>query len=451
MNRLGFGLGLGLILASAVVGCGDNLPCDPDAPHTICTIAGRGEAGYLGDNGPAIDADLYYPQDILMGPDGNLWISDFNNYLVREIDPDGTIHRIIGVPGLLGDSPLAPETTCPVLQAEFNHTPTMVLDSKTNFLYMASWHNSRIKRVDVSNPSAMVMENYAGVGKRTEYNGEEGPASEAYLDLPSSVAIEPFTGNITIMDQANMVIRQIDQYGTIHRIAGQCIVDDQVPCAPGQRPVACPGSTDKVTCGQSCDVDGQPNTAPCNFGYAGDGGPAELARIGMQFGQQADPSGRITYDPAGNLIFADTLNNRIRKIDTNQIITTIAGTGGDSYSGDGGPAINATMSHPIDVAVADDGSIYFTDTDDSCVRKIGTDGNISTVAGQCFNVNSPTGMCASSDNNCTPVPPSVTNSFSGDGGPPTEATLDHPYGIFVQGNKLYIADTFNSRIRVVNL
>lgn len=414
------------VLVASCGGSSSNDVCDPDAPGTICTVAGSGESGYLGDQGPAVEADLYYPQDMLIGPNGNLWISDFNNYLVREVDSQGTIHRIIGTPGLLGDSPDLPATTCPALDAQFNHTPTMALDPAGKFLYLASWHNSRIKRVDLAN---MMVENFAGVGKRTLYSGDGGPANAAYLDLPSAIAFDP-SGNLAIMDQANMVVRQVDATGMIRRIVGQCIIDDQVPCAPGQVPVACGPTTDKLTCGQSCDLGSTANSAPCNFAYSGDGGPATEARIGLQFGQQADPSGRITYDRAGNLLLADTLNNRIRKVDTAGIITTVAGNGTGGYSGDGGPATAAAINHPIDVAVGDDAAIYFTDTDNNCIRKVDPAGNISTVAGV-----------------CAPGP----SMFSGDGGAPTAAKLDHPYGVFVAGKKLYIADTFNSRIRVVNL
>lgn len=417
-----------LLLAAACGGGGgdDSTPCDPDAQGTICTIAGTGKSGYFGENVLATEASLYYPQDMLLGPNGNLWISDFNNYLIREIMPDGTIHRIYGVPGLLGDSPDAPDATCPALTAQYNHTPTMALDKEGGYLYLASWHNSRIKRLNLA---TMVVENFAGLGKRTLYSGDEGPAAEAALDLPSAVAIAP-DGGVSLMDQANMVVRHIDKNGVIHRLAGQCVLDDVMACPDGQKPTACGPGTDKFTCGQSCDSGVLYFSAPCTPGYGGDGGPALEARLGMQFGQAADPSGRIAYDKAGNLYIADTLNNRIRKVDTNGIIDTVAGAGPAGYTGDGGPAINAQINHPIDVDVTDDGSIFFTDTENNCIRKVDPAGTISTVAGKC-------GPAA--------------GSFTGDGGKATEATLHHPYGVFVAGSKLYIADTFNSRIRVVNL
>jgi hypothetical protein len=121
-----------------------------------------------------------------------------------------------------------------------------------------------------------------------------------------------------------------------------------------------------------------------------------------------------------------------RKIDPSGIITTLAGTGVAGYSGDGGPANQAEINRPIDVEVGPDNSVYFTDVYNNCVRKIDTAGIISTVVGRCDNT--PAGR-----------------GFSGDGGPPLEAKLDRPYGIDLAGTKLYVSDSYNNRIRVVNL
>ena len=96
-------LGLGLGLAAALAACGGG-ECDPDAPNTICTIAGSGEQGFNGEGGPATNAALYVPQDTAVSPDGELWVLDFNNYTVRAIHADGTIESIIGN-GQVGDSP----------------------------------------------------------------------------------------------------------------------------------------------------------------------------------------------------------------------------------------------------------------------------------------------------------------------------------------------------------
>ncbi|HEY4181394.1 MAG TPA: hypothetical protein VGM90_31325 [Kofleriaceae bacterium] len=399
--------------------CGSDSACDPTAPNTICTIAGNGEQGLSGDKGQAVDASFYVPQDTVISPAGELWIIDFNNYLLRAIDADGII-RTVGGNGELGDSPPIGTPTMPVTDAPFNHTTNMVFHD--GFLYLAAWHNSRVKRVNMSTD---MLENYAGAGKRLFYYGDEMDALDAAVDLPAAVAVDP-RGNIAIMDSANQVIRTIDENHVIHRIAGQCIVEDTTTCAPGQEPTQCPGS-DKTTCGDlttECDK-------PCSPGFAGDGGPALSMRQAQGYGQMTDPTGRMMYDSAGNLFFADTDNNRIRKIDTAGIVTTVAGTGETGSSGDNVPATQAQLNHPVDIATADDG-VYFSDVQNNCIRKIDTAGIIHTVAGQCSN-------------------DPADRGFEGDGGDPLKAKLNRPYGIDVVGKTLYVTDSYNNRVRRVNL
>jgi hypothetical protein len=394
--------------------------CDPSVPNTICTIAGSGEQGFNGDRGPATEAALYVPQDTAMSPDGELWLLDFNNYVVRAINAEGIIRTVIGN-GFVGDAPDPGVPRMPARDATFNHTTDLFFHD--GHVYLSAWHSSRIKRVRLSD---MTIENFAGAGRRMYYDGDEGPALMASLDLPSSIALAP-DGNIVIMDQANQVVRKIDQDGKIHRIAGVCVVDLDSPCAPGEQPAACPGSN-KLACGDLATECGK----PCTPGYSGDGGPALEARMGQPYGQAADPAGRLIYDHAGNLLFADSENNRIRKVDTAGIITTVAGNGTAGYSGDGGPATQAQINRPIDIAVGPDNTIYFTDVENNCVRKVDPAGIISTVAGR-----------------CNPDP--TSRGFAGDGGPPTEAVMDRPYGIDLVGKKLYVSDSYNNRIRVVNL
>jgi hypothetical protein len=407
-----------LLLAGVVAAChGSDDRCDPDAPNTICTIAGSGKQGPGGNGGLAIDASLYVPQDTAISPAGEVWILDFNNYMVRAFGDDGVIRTVIGN-GEVGDSPPLGEPAIAALDATFNHTSDLFFHD--GYLYLSAWHNSRVKRVNLG---TMMLENYAGRGRRTYYDGDDGPAMDASLDLPSSIALDP-AGNIVIMDQANQVVRMVDGDGNIHRIVGACVVELDSPCPPGVQPVACPGS-DKLACGDLATE----CSKPCTPGYGGDGELALTSRMAQPYGQAADPAGRLVYDHQGNLIFADSENNRLRKVDTAGIITTFAGTGRGGYSGDGGPATAAQISRPIDVEVGDDDSIYFTDVNNNCVRKVDPSGIISTVVGQC----------------------GPNRGFSGDGGSPLEAQLDRPYGIHLDGNKLYVADSYNNRIRVVNL
>ena len=349
-----------VMLGGSLAACGDDQSCDPSIPNTICTIAGAGaDQGYRGDHGLATEAVLYIPMDSAVSPDGDVWFIDFNNYVVRAIDPKGVIRTVIGS-GDLGDSPASDQLTeLDALSTSNNHTPNLFFAD--DYLYLAAWHESRIKRVRLGD---MMMENFAGAGVRTLYKGDEGPAMSAALDLPAGITIDPL-GNIVIMDQGNQVVRMVDSNNIIHTIAGKCVVESNASCAPGTQPVACPGSN-KFACGDpaiEC-------SNACTPGYGGDGGPALEARFAQPYGQAADPAGRLAYDHAGNLIIADTSNNRIRKIDPAGIVTTIAGTGVAGYGGDDGLAVEALINHPVDLAIGDDNTVYFTDVSNSCVRRI---------------------------------------------------------------------------------
>ena len=390
-------------LALAACGGGDDA-CEPSSGE-ICTLAGTGIAGLTQDGRPAGETDLYSPMDVTLGPDGLVYVLDWNNHRIRVIDAEGNIQTVAGT-GLIGDGPPGP-----ALQSAFNH-PTEVIFDDLGRMFIAAWHNSRIKLIDLQ---ASTLEDYAGTGGRA-YFGDGGPASTAVLDLPASIALDP-DGNLFVMDQANQVIRKIAPDGTITRFAGICIVGEPVP---GRAPVKL-GETDKW------GWDPANVTLACQAGYGGDGGPALEARISQPVGQAAEPAGGITFDAEGNLYFADSGNHRIRKIDMDGIITTVAGTGERGFSGDGGLATQAQLNNPVDVEVASDGSVYIADTYNSCVRCIGADGIIRTVAGRCG-----------------------SNGYDGDGGDASNALLDRPYGIELDADKnLYIADTYNQRIRLV--
>jgi adhesin/invasin len=387
----------------AACGGGDDA-CEPVSGE-ICTLAGTGIAGLTPDGQPANKTELFSPMDTELGPDGLVYLLDWNNHRVRVIDAEGNIQTVGGT-GFIGDGPPGP-----ALQSAFNHPTELAFDAAGR-MFVAAWHNSRIKIIDLQ---ASTLLDYAGTGARA-YLGDDGPANTAVLDLPASVAFDG-EGNLFVMDQANQVIRKITPDGTITRFAGMCIVGEPVA---GVAPVKL-GQTDKWGWDEA-DV-----TQACQAGYGGDGGPALEARISQPVGQAAEPAGGIAFDAAGNLYFADSGNNRIRKIDTNGVITTIAGTGERGFGGDGGPATAAQLNNPVDVEVAGDGSVYIADTYNSCVRCIGLDGIIRTVAGTCG-----------------------SNGFDGDGGDASNALLDRPYGIDLDANKnLYISDTYNQRVRLV--
>ena len=166
---------------------------------------------------------------------------------------------------------------------------------------------------------------------------------------------------------------------------------------------------------------------PKEPGFTGDGGPATAANISLPGSQSAPPVGRMEFDQAGVLYFADTVNNRIRTVDQDGIIRTVAGSGQRGYAGDGGLATEASMAWPADVAISPDGELFIADTRNSVIRKVDKNGVITTFAGE--------GGVA---------------GFAGDGGHPSESLLDRPYGItFDRDGNFYIADSHNHRIRIV--
>jgi hypothetical protein len=420
----------------ALLGCGgddDTGDDSPDAgggvdaaiepcvvgPGVICTIAGSGQAAYSGDNGPALEAAFSLPTDTLHSPDGSLFILDWNNHRIRKLTTEGTIEHVAGRGELGGglDDPAS---------SDFNHLTNAIFSPAGDRLIIAAWHNSQIREFDLATEEIHVS---CGDGRRA-YFGDEGPAATAALDLPASIAFDP-DGNLVIMDQANQVIRSVDAKGNIHRLAGQCIIDTPPPQGPGtcKEPQPCPGGSGKLTCGDPAVTCG----SACNPGYAP--GNADTIRLSQPFGQSADPAGRIVFDADGNLLFADTDNSLIRKLDmeTREVsivagLEPVKGVAQKGYSGDGGPATEAKLNRPVDLALAPDGTLYFSDVFNSCVRAIAPDGTIRTAVGQCG-----------------------VRGYEGDGGPAEEALLKLPYGIEYAEGTLYISDSGNYVVRAVGI
>lgn len=426
MNKLAFMAAC----AASCFGCGSNKTqapahCDTSRVGVICTIAGSNSNGYSGDEGPATKAELSLPQDTLTAGNGDIYVLDWNNHRIRKVTPDGTIHPVAGR-GELGGTLDDPANS------DFNHPTAMVFDQTEEHIIIAAWHNSKIRQLDLASGE---IADVCGDGKRA-YKGDGGPAMTASFDLPTSVVFDG-SGNLIIMDQANQVIRSVDASGVVTRIAGQCVVDRPVPEGPGAcnedtPPTQCAADTpfaDKMTCGDKMTC-----SLPCNPGYAGDDGPAMDMRIAQPFGQSADPGGRLAFDAKGTLYFADSSNNVIRAIDSDGIVHRIAGLAPEDgkpqagYSGDGGPATEAKLHNPVDLAFDDDGTLYFTDVYNHCVRKITTDGTISTAVGKCG-----------------------TPGYAGDGKDVAEALLKRPYGLEWVDGTLLISDTGNSVIRSVRL
>lgn len=435
MNRIAF---LTVAASAALVGgCkpdSEEEHCNADAPGIICTIAGSGENGYDrkadSDALPALEAKFSLPQDTLTASDGTVYLLDWNNHRIRSYDPEAQTVSWVAGRGELGGDLDDPAN------GDFNHPTNIIFDPTEDNIIVAAWHNSKIR--SISRDTGAVTDT-CGDGKRA-YWGDAGPAMMASLDLPASLAYDP-QGNLIVMDQANQVLRSINPAGEINLVAGRCIVDAPAPggpgpCAEGVEPTQCPAAMDtglpsgKYTCGDPMMF----CSKPCTPSYGGDDGPATAMRMSQPFGQSATPAGRIVYDDAGNLYFADTGNHLIRMIDPAGTVHRIAGLPPmmgmkqAGYSGDGGPAIEAKINYPVDLALGDDGTLYFSDVLNHCIRAVDPSGKISTVAGVCGE-----------------------QGFDGDGGAPEEALFNKPFGIEYADGRLNIADTGNSVIRSVLL
>jgi len=255
--------------------------------------------------------------------------------------------------------------------AEISYPTGMVFDATGN-LYIADNMNNVIRKVNTNG----IISTFAGNGTRG-YSGDGGQATAAQLFDPSGVAFDA-SGNLYIADTQNSCIRKVSTAGIITTVAGDT-----------------------------------------TSGYSGDGGQATVAEL-------ASPTG-VTVDANGNLYIVDGFN-RIRKVNTNGIISTIAGTGTTGYSGDGGPATAAELNFPEEGLVIDlVGNLYFSDRNNNKIRIINTSGIINTFAGN-----------------------NTGGGYSGDGGQATTAELSGPFGLAIDASQnIYVADVYNSRIRKI--
>ncbi|MFH8555951.1 RICIN domain-containing protein [Streptomyces celluloflavus] len=329
----------------------------------INTVAGTGDAGFKGDNERAVSAQLNRPYGIAVDGTGTLYISDRNNHRVRKITTDGKISTVAGtgVAGSEGDDG-------PAVSAQL-HDPREVAVDGAGAVYIADAGNHRVRKIAADGTISTI----AGTGTKG-FSGDGGPATAALLDRPQGVTVDS-TGVLYVSDYNNHRVRKITTDGTISTVAGT-------------------GSK----------------------GLKGDGGPAVSAQLNGPYA--------VAVDGAGDLYIADALNHKVRKVTADGTISTIAGTGTKGSGGDGGPAASAQLNTPSRVVVDSTGALYVADYNNHRVRKITTDGKISTVAG--------TG----------------TKGSDGDGGPAASAQLNNPLGLVVDCvDALYIADVGNHRIR----
>ena len=362
----------------------------------ITTVAGGGTT--LGDNGLATAAQLNAPAGVAVDSLGNLYIADESNNRIRKVT-NGVITTVAGGGSSLGDNG-------PAISAHLNGPAGVAVDSAGN-VYIADTNNSRIRQVTTG-----VITTVAGNGT-AGFSGDNGPATSAELSYPSGVAVD-LIGNIYVADTDN---------GRVRKVADGVITSASIAYLAGSSGIAVDSAgnvyvADKIGSSILKVTNGMITTVAGNgtLGFSGDNGPAIDAELSL-------PSG-VAVDSAGDIFIADSENNRIRKV-TNGVITTVAGDGANSNGsiGDNGPAINAELAYPTGVAVDSAGDIFIADDENNRIRKV-TNGVITTVAGG--------GL-----------------SF-GDGGPATSAQLSYPFGVAVDSaGNVYIADSENNRIRLL--
>ncbi len=316
--------------------------------YTINTIAGTaGTSGFAGDSGSALGSQLNFPTGIAVDKSGNIYIADGLNNRVRKVS-GGVITTIAGngTAGYTGDKG-------PAASAELNDPTAVALDPSGN-LYIADSANNVVRMVT---PSGTIT-TFAG-DNTVGYSGDMALATGAQLSNPVGV-IADTVGNVYIADSGNDVIRQV-YGGNIVTYAEGFIQPEAVAVdSSGNLYVADTQGRRIVqytNAGVYTTIAGSGNS-----GFSGDNGPAPNAAL-------YDPMG-LAVDAAGNVYIADTFNCRIRKVTPSGIITTIAGNGSLYFSGDGGPAIQASMHFPHGVAVDPSGNVYITDTVNAVVREL---------------------------------------------------------------------------------
>jgi sugar lactone lactonase YvrE len=390
----------------------------------IATLVGNGEPGYAGDGGPAATASLNEPKGLCLDREGNLYIADSENHVVRRVDrATGVITTVAGTcpGGVIGSSPVHTATYLPIDGEE------------DPFADASPEKTEAYKQVtDLSGTVRYVTGGRLAVERDL---GDGGPADRARLNFPSAVAVDR-AGNLYIADTMHHRVRRVDgATGVITTLAG---------------------------------------TGQARF--SGDNGPAVLAALN-------EPTGVAVNDEA--LYIADQSNNRVRMVHlATGVMTTIAGDGQASYNGDQIPAAQAGLAGPSGVALGENGLLYVADTFSSRIRSIDpTTGRIETAAGDgetyryqgpeephSQSLSRPAGIAVGPSGNLfitdsdshlirvwekrtkaiTRLSGTGVAQFGGDGGDALAGSLSYPFGVAVDaGGAVYIADTFNHRIRVL--
>jgi RHS repeat-associated protein len=303
-----------------------------DVSHVIGMFAGTGTAGGSGDGGPAVDARLNAPQDVAVAADGTAYIADTGNHRIRRVTTDGAIQTFAGTgvtggTALCGGCPTCNPEQCPAGSATFS-SPNAILVAPDGSVYVDDAGHFRIRRIGVDGIVSTVA------GTQTQGSGGAGDGqlathSSVRFFAPEAMALGP-DGSLYIADRGDGRIRRVDPAGIISTFAG--------------------------------------------------GGTSTAENISATTARLFSPSG-VTVAPDGTVVVADGgLSRKVRRISTQGLIRTVAGTGSAGDTGDGGPATAATFTGLSRVSAAADGSIYVTDITRERVRLLTTDGDIVAFA-----------------------------------------------------------------------
>ncbi len=320
--------------------------------YVINTLVGNGTQGYTGDSGPANQAQLALPGGIAFDSQGNMYIADSENNVVRKVSGGNiTTFAGTGTAGYSGDKG-------PATAAELFNPTGVAVDSKGN-VYIADANNQVVRMVAPSGTiTTFAGNNVAG------YEGDTGAANQAELNVPVAVAVDT-ANNVYIADANNNAIRVVNTSGVINTVGNTGSYLNH----PDGVAVDAAGDLFVADTGNELVVEFAAGTYNYSViagngipGFSGDNGPAVNAEV-------LDPKG-VAVDAQGYLYIADTINGRIRKVGLDGTITTIAGTGIPSYSGDGGVAAAAQLFFPASVTLDPSGNLYITDTYNSVIRSL---------------------------------------------------------------------------------
>ncbi|PZF72193.1 NHL domain-containing protein [Taibaiella soli] len=341
----------------------------------VTIVAGTGYPGSTGDGGQATLALLNNPFGIALDAAGNLYINDEFNYRIRKVNTAGVITTIAGngTSGFSGDGGAA-------ISAQMAYVNGVAVDPSGN-VYIGDRDNSRVRKVNTSGIISTVVGN-----GQVSFCGDGGSALDAQFEYPYTACLDA-AGNIYVSDSWNNRIRKVTPAGIVSTFAGTgstVWVGDSIPATSSAvrafSMVADPSGNIYVTDAgfnriRKIATNGIITTIAGTgvAGFGGDGGAATLAQL--------NNPGDIKLDAAGNIYFSDCSNNRIRKIDASGIITTIAGTGVAGFGGDGSAATAALLNQPKMISFDVSGNLYVSDGGNYRIRKISTAGIITTVAG----------------------------------------------------------------------